>query len=630
MAAGFADSMKSALEGIGIGLGVAGLTEAIKKVVEYEDQIGLAAKSTGMTSEQMSGLAYAAKQFEVPLHDVTMGLAYFDRVEGGLMRSKQGQTAMKLLGLSVRDLNGNLKSSHAMLAQVADKFAGLKDSTEKTAVATALFGQTYGLEMIPLLDQGSKGIAALEAKAKQLGVTLSEDDVQSAVKAESAMHDLNAAILGLEVSASKRLLPALTVISEAMSGDSSAMREMKDGAEVLGLEMEKIALELQPGHVLFGAWDKQIALLQRKMNDLATDQILAFQEMKKSLPDLTDLSLNPQLHITPLGANGAHINKVADAIRSLKQELTGLSEGPVSKGVQHLRDLGASRDQIAQGAALLTQIQGVKEKQKAQEQYNGALGSYKQLVSSLSYAVSGLDAPEQEYMKTVAQLNGLQLKGIDITNGLTLAHERYREELMAGFKTPEEMGIKAPAGNAAGGNIFTPGSQNYLGSRFDQLQGKAKELGKTLQTSFVGMIVDGQNYAGVLKNLTTLFAEFILKAVVFKQLSSAFGTTGAGGLIGSFFGGLAGGKASGGPVTAGSLYMVGESGPELFAPGMSGSIIPNGGFSARGGSTVNIDARGSDAGVEHRIMRAMEAQQKKMMGGALVAQYEYHARGGTL
>jgi hypothetical protein len=39
--------------------------------------------------------------------------------------------------------------------------------------------------------------------------------------------------------------------------------------------------------------------------------------------------------------------------------------------------------------------------------------------------------------------------------------------------------------------------------------------------------------------------------------------------------GLLPGKAIGGPVTAGSPYIVGEKGPELFMPNSSGTIIPN-------------------------------------------------------
>lgn len=64
---------------------------------------------------------------------------------------------------------------------------------------------------------------------------------------------------------------------------------------------------------------------------------------------------------------------------------------------------------------------------------------------------------------------------------------------------------------------------------------------------------------------------------------------GIGGLIDNVFGG---GKASGGPVTAGTTYLVGEKGPELFTPNASGAIVPN---SAMGGSgtTINLTVNGA-------------------------------------
>lgn len=52
------------------------------------------------------------------------------------------------------------------------------------------------------------------------------------------------------------------------------------------------------------------------------------------------------------------------------------------------------------------------------------------------------------------------------------------------------------------------------------------------------------------------------------------------------------GKASGGPVAGGTPYVVGEKGPELFVPGRSGTIIPNGGHVTSGQTVVlNIDGR---------------------------------------
>ncbi|HEX5429854.1 MAG TPA: phage tail length tape measure family protein [Patescibacteria group bacterium] len=49
-------------------------------------------------------------------------------------------------------------------------------------------------------------------------------------------------------------------------------------------------------------------------------------------------------------------------------------------------------------------------------------------------------------------------------------------------------------------------------------------------------------------------------------------------------------RAAGGPVSAGSPYIVGEQGPELFMPSAAGSIIPN---SSLGGSNVVINITGT-------------------------------------
>lgn len=65
-------------------------------------------------------------------------------------------------------------------------------------------------------------------------------------------------------------------------------------------------------------------------------------------------------------------------------------------------------------------------------------------------------------------------------------------------------------------------------------------------------------------------------------------TQAVGGAIDNIFGG---GRANGGPVNAGTSYVVGERGPELFVPNTSGKIIPNGG--SGGGSTINLTVNGA-------------------------------------
>jgi len=52
-------------------------------------------------------------------------------------------------------------------------------------------------------------------------------------------------------------------------------------------------------------------------------------------------------------------------------------------------------------------------------------------------------------------------------------------------------------------------------------------------------------------------------------------------------------RANGGPVMKGSSYIVGERGPEMFSPGVSGRITPNHALSGSTNIVVNVDASGS-------------------------------------
>ena len=98
----------------------------------------------------------------------------------------------------------------------------------------------------------------------------------------------------------------------------------------------------------------------------------------------------------------------------------------------------------------------------------------------------------------------------------------------------------------------------------------------------------GESASQVLKDI----AKQLLRSGIIQLLSSLGGNDGVG--FFSFLSGTLGKRAMGGPVSAGTPYMVGERGPELFTPRHGGSIVPNNALG--GGSTsvvVNVDASGN-------------------------------------
>ena len=88
--------------------------------------------------------------------------------------------------------------------------------------------------------------------------------------------------------------------------------------------------------------------------------------------------------------------------------------------------------------------------------------------------------------------------------------------------------------------------------------------------------------------------------------------SGIGNLVNSAFGGF---RANGGFVTAGTPYVVGERGAELFVPKSSGTIIPNG---AGGGTTINLTVNGAidPKGTARQIIQVLNRSQARGALGA--------------
>ena len=155
----------------------------------------------------------------------------------------------------------------------------------------------------------------------------------------------------------------------------------------------------------------------------------------------------------------------------------------------------------------------------------------------------------------------------------------------------------------------------------EELQGVKdawKSIGDTVEQSIDQVIVQGQKLNDVFKNLAKTLESQALQAVLTGggPLAAIFGTKSKDGGLGGLFGAIFNpptARASGGPVSAGRMYRVGENGEEYFKPSVDGTIIPNDqvrnakgqGGGSGGDVHLHIDARGADAAAVARIERAV-------------------------
>ena len=112
------------------------------------------------------------------------------------------------------------------------------------------------------------------------------------------------------------------------------------------------------------------------------------------------------------------------------------------------------------------------------------------------------------------------------------------------------------------------------------IQGIGIALGVVINV--VGTLISGfQTLYGIINSVVGSIQTMI------NLVANNAAVKGIAGVISSAFGGF---RANGGAVSAGTPYVVGEKGAELFVPSSNGTIVPNGGM---GGSTINITVNGA-------------------------------------
>jgi phage-related minor tail protein len=136
----------------------------------------------------------------------------------------------------------------------------------------------------------------------------------------------------------------------------------------------------------------------------------------------------------------------------------------------------------------------------------------------------------------------------------------------------------------------------------------ADAAGRRIENALTRAIVTGKLGFEDLKRLALSVMADIARAAISNGIAAALGGGGSGGsgggllqLAATIAGAFAGapGRATGGPVSAGRAYRVGERGPETFVPTASGRIEAAGGGVRNIAITVNV--RGEAGGEPARL-----------------------------
>jgi hypothetical protein len=186
------------------------LSQMMSKFLDTGDAIDKASMRLGIGVDKLQSLQYAAKMSGSSAEDMNQALGKLNEniAKAAAGKNKELASLFDKLGISLRDAKGNLRTAADVLPEFADAIQRNTKSTVRARMAIAAFGDA-GQKLIPMLQDGSKGLADMEKRAHDLGLTMSQDDVKAAASLGDKFTDLGSVFDSFGNTISAKLAPVL-------------------------------------------------------------------------------------------------------------------------------------------------------------------------------------------------------------------------------------------------------------------------------------------------------------------------------------------------------------------------------------------------------------------------------------
>jgi hypothetical protein len=542
--------------GEGIGVAARAIVRFATDTVRTQSQLDDLRDTVGGNVTQLDGLRRIAYVAGSDISFLTTSLVEFSRaLRASSADGNATVRAVKALGLNIEELR-SMAPDQAMRA-VAVAMNQFADGGEKAAVAHALFGRA-AKESLPILKDLAEA-GNTNGKAMREQVEQSERLEKETRRMQLAFHDARDDLANLLIPTLADYLEQLTKGIEIAGGFGAAMRIFGtiNPFRSVGGNIQELTKDLE-------ALEK--GLEKRRARGWDTAEFEAdIDRTKKQLEFLKLMQ---------------------------RQEAMKLA-GP---GSLDARDLAANQPKQKLDFVALDEEERRRARKLAEEAERERLALLKLAAKS-----------ETDYL--LAQQEEIEFNDTLIRQA-AFRNRAERERLAAmGFQSEINDLLAQQARIEERDDQIRTAALRERKQETKELNDFAKSLGLTFSSAFEDAIIKGLSFRDVLKGIEQDIARIILRKGVTEPMANAIG-----GFMSGMFGGgaqqLSGpGMALGGPVSAGMPYTVGEHGPELFVPSMSGTVLPN---DSLGGSvsiyqTINVDSRSDQASIWMAMQSAKDA-----------------------
>lgn len=189
---------------------VGGTIAIANKVADAGDRIDKMSQKIGMSRKSFQEWDYIMSQNGGSVESLQMGFKTLTtQIEGVQKGSKDSINAFRSLGVSVKDNKGQFRSQEDVFNDTIRALQKIKDPTKKAMLANRLFGRSAA-DLKPLLNQDADAIDNLREKANQMGMILTDEQIDNSVKFKDTLDTTTRifqAKFGAEI---MRVMPYLT------------------------------------------------------------------------------------------------------------------------------------------------------------------------------------------------------------------------------------------------------------------------------------------------------------------------------------------------------------------------------------------------------------------------------------
>ena len=206
---------------VGIGAAVAttgGMIKLANSAAATGDEFQKMSLRTGVSVENLSTLKFAAERSGAEFNTLEKGFQRMTRTAFEASKgSKTAAEAFEEIGVTVTDARGELRPTMDLVRDMSDGLKNMESDSKRAALAQQLFGRS-GADLLPLLREGSVGIAALQSQARALGLEWSTSAANSAADYEDALTNMQGAVSALGDNLGSVLLPTFTAWINTLAG----------------------------------------------------------------------------------------------------------------------------------------------------------------------------------------------------------------------------------------------------------------------------------------------------------------------------------------------------------------------------------------------------------------------------